>query len=159
MPNEDSGDQHGAKPDGEAKFTPIATQDDLNRVIGDRVRRVEARYADYDDLKQKAARLDDLEQAKAAELQQLADERDQHLKRGDTAELQVARLEVALSKGLTPTQAKRLVGGTREELEADADELIADLGHRQSPKPNPAQGRGEETTGSGDWLRDSFART
>lgn len=36
--------------------------------------------------------------------------------------------EVALEKGLTKTQAKRLVGSTREELEADADELIAEFG-------------------------------
>lgn len=36
-----------------------------------------------------------------------------------------ARLRVALKKGLTETQAKRLVGDTEEELEADADELLA----------------------------------
>lgn len=36
--------------------------------------------------------------------------------------------EIALEKGLTKTQAKRLVGATREELEADADELIAEFG-------------------------------
>jgi hypothetical protein len=34
------------------------------------------------------------------------------------------RAEVALLKGLTPAQVKRLVGATREELEADADELL-----------------------------------
>lgn len=38
--------------------------------------------------------------------------------------------EIALEKGLTKTQAKRLVGSTREELEDDADELIAEFGHR-----------------------------
>lgn len=35
------------------------------------------------------------------------------------------RLEVALAKGLNATQAKRLVGTNAEELEADADELLA----------------------------------
>lgn len=34
------------------------------------------------------------------------------------------RFEVALDKGLDMTRAKRLTGTTREELEADADELI-----------------------------------
>lgn len=29
-----------------------------------------------------------------------------------------------MSKGLTPAQAKRLVGSTLEELEADADEIL-----------------------------------
>lgn len=42
--------------------------------------------------------------------------------------LDADRLEIALDKGLTKGQAKRLVGSTREELEADADELLADLG-------------------------------
>ena len=40
-------------------------------------------------------------------------------------EVRALRLEVAAEKGLTPAQAKRLVGSTREELTADADELLA----------------------------------
>lgn len=40
------------------------------------------------------------------------------------AESRVLRLEIASEKGLTPAQAKRLVGETREELEADASELL-----------------------------------
>lgn len=45
-----------------------------------------------------------------------------------TAQANAARFEIALEKGLTKSQAKRLVGSTREELEADADELLSDLG-------------------------------
>lgn len=36
----------------------------------------------------------------------------------------LARAEVALEKNLTPAQAKRLVGATKDELLADADELL-----------------------------------
>lgn len=43
----------------------------------------------------------------------------------DEAKIEAARLRVALAKGLTETQAKRLVGETEEELAADADELLA----------------------------------
>src|SRR5699024_3462059 len=45
-------------------------------------------------------------------------------KRAEEAESRLLRLEVAQEKGLTAAQAKRLVGGTREELESDADELL-----------------------------------
>lgn len=38
------------------------------------------------------------------------------------------RLHVALEKGLNANQMKRLVGKTREELLADADELLASFG-------------------------------
>lgn len=48
-------------------------------------------------------------------------ERDQAVSRAD-------RVEIAAEKGLSPAQAKRLVGTNREELEADADELVKDLG-------------------------------
>jgi hypothetical protein len=41
-----------------------------------------------------------------------------------SAEQEAMRLRVALRKGLNETQAKRLVGTTEEELEADADELV-----------------------------------
>ena len=44
------------------------------------------------------------------------------------AELRVAKFEIALDTGLTKSQALRLVGNTREELEADAEQLAKDLG-------------------------------
>lgn len=148
----------GDKPKGQVSFTS-EQQEHINSLLADQKRR--AKPADYDDLRAKASKFDELEQAKKSELEKLAEDRDAQRKRGDAAELSYARLEVALEKGLTATQAKRLVGSTREELEADADELVKDLGVAngpKSPKPNPAQGRGEESTGSGDWLRDSLAR-
>lgn len=42
------------------------------------------------------------------------------------------RVEIAVEKGLTPKQAARLVGETKEELEADADAFIEETG---LPKP------------------------
>lgn len=61
------------------------------------------------------------------------------------------RAEVANEKGLTPTQAARLRGATREELVADADVLVADFGITPgtpgapagtpgTPKADPSQG-------------------
>jgi hypothetical protein len=67
------------------------------------------------------------------------------------AELRATRLEVAHEKGLTPAQAKRLVGTTREEFAADADEILRDFptapAKPAAPKPDPSQGaRGETKT-------------
>ena len=45
--------------------------------------------------------------------------------RADAADLRAMRAEVAAAKGLTTKQAARLQGSTLEELEADADELVA----------------------------------
>lgn len=66
--------------------------------------------------------------------------------RAADAELRATRLEVAHEKGLTPAQAKRLVGATREELEADADEVLRDFPvtpatpATKTPRPDPSQG-------------------
>jgi hypothetical protein len=46
----------------------------------------------------------------------------------ESAEVRAMRLEVALDKGLTTVQAKRLVGTTKEEFEADADSLLESWG-------------------------------
>lgn len=62
------------------------------------------------------------------------------------SELRAIRLEVAAEKGLTPQQAARLSGSTREELAKDADELKALFPGTQppgtpgTPRPDPSQG-------------------
>jgi cell division septum initiation protein DivIVA len=57
-------------------------------------------------------------------------------------DLEVTRLELALEHGLTKSQAKRLVGKTAEELTADAEALIEDLGLKKDESNNPD---GEQT--------------
>jgi hypothetical protein len=52
------------------------------------------------------------------------------------------RAEIAAEHGLTARQAKRLVGATREELEADAKELLQDI-----------KASGEETKGTKATMR------
>lgn len=47
--------------------------------------------------------------------------------KAERAASEVIRLRVALTKGLTESQAKRLQGETEEELSADADDYLKDL--------------------------------
>ena len=51
----ETGDQGGKK-----TFTPITSQEEFDNRLADRVRRVKAQFADYDELKKKAAEADDL---------------------------------------------------------------------------------------------------
>ena len=144
MPEESTTPAEGQQTEStETNFTPPASQDELNKLIGERVKREQAKFSDYKDLQAKAAKLDEIEKANQTESERLTGERDAAVKERDSAVLQLARLEVALSKGLTVSQAKRLVGDTREELEADADQLLRDLGEAgkpRPPKPDPNQG-------------------
>jgi hypothetical protein len=75
-----------------------------------------------------------LKEGEKTDLQKATDTAAEAEKRAVEAEKKVARLTVALRKGLTETQSKRLIGDTEEDLEKDADELLADF-------------KGEETDG------------
>lgn len=79
------------------------------------------------------------ESAKDAEISELRS-RIQKLEKDGRPEDQgkIDRLELALEKGLTLSQSRRLVGSTREELEEDAEVLIADLGLDQKKDDSPA---------------------
>lgn len=72
-----------------------------------------------------ATKLQEFEDRDKTEAQRLVERAEAAEKRAQEIEAHAIRLEVAAEKGLTPAQAKRLLGTTREELEADADDLLA----------------------------------
>ena len=45
------------------------TQDELNAIVSDRLKREREKYADYESLKEKATKLDEIEEASKTELQ------------------------------------------------------------------------------------------
>jgi hypothetical protein len=63
-----AGSGEGGDKSGNGGYTPPATQADLDAIIEKRLARVRQTYADHDDLKAKAARLDELEAASASDL-------------------------------------------------------------------------------------------
>ncbi|MER7833485.1 hypothetical protein [Streptomyces sp. NPDC095602] len=101
-------------------------------------REAEARLKELEPLAAKARELEDASKSEAEKLAERAAEAE---RRAAEAELRALRLEVATAKGLTPTQAKRLVGATREELEADADDLLATFGGTGTAPTSGAQRR------------------
>lgn len=76
--------------------------------------------------------------------EQLAEQFEALKKQVTDEQLARFRAEVAHEKGLTAKQAARLVGATREELTADADELLATFPAAPAtpgtPRPDPSQG-------------------
>jgi hypothetical protein len=88
-----------------------------------------------------ATKLKQLEDADKTELEREKDARTASDRRATEAETKLLRMEVAIEKGLSTTQAKRLVGDTREELETDADELL------EAFKAEGGDGRTKPATG------------
>ena len=82
-----------------------------------------------------AKRARELEDASKTETERSAERAAAAERRAQEAELRALRLEVAAERGLTPAQARRLVGASKEELEADADDLLAAFRSEDDDRP------------------------
>lgn len=167
----DPADAGGTDPAGDKGFTPITSQEELDKVLGKRLARERERYADYDDLKTKAAEYDKaLEAAKTDQEKAVEAAREE----GKTAALQAAnaRLKEAEARALAaaakfrnPNLAVKALDlsdikvgddgavdadAIKDKLKAlsDADPYLVDDG-KGRPKPDRAQGgAGGETKAS-----------
>lgn len=126
-------------------FEPITSQEDFEKRIGARLAREQKKYADYQELKSKAAKLDELETA-AAEANKSWEERYKSLESTVAAkDLEILKVQVASAKGVP---ANRINGTTREELEADADELLSLMKQNEERPKVPPSGLKSGATGS-----------
>lgn len=121
-------------------FTPIKTQEDLDKVIGARLAREREKFADYDDLKAAASKLADAE----ARLSQIDAQ----------AARDKIRNEVAQEVGVP---ADLLRGSTKDELAAHASALAEALKARPSVPVIPTQGA-TPSVSEADSARRAFAQ-
>lgn len=129
-----------AKPEPPA-YTPPATQADLDRIIADRLAREKAKYADYDEAKQKAAEYDRVQEAAKTEVQKIVERAEKAERAAAEATAKALRAEVAQAKGVP---AALLSGDTLEALQASADALLAFRGEAPKPAAAPsADGQGK----------------
>jgi vacuolar-type H+-ATPase subunit I/STV1 len=112
----------GESTDQSSDFKAPSSQDELNRIVQARLDRERSKFADYDDLKAKASKLAEIEEANKTEAEKQAERFQQIERENQTLKQAKDRAEVAADKGLP---ANLLSGSTREELEASADALIA----------------------------------
>lgn len=142
-------------------FTPPATQEDLNSIIAARLSREREKYAGFDDLKAKAARLDEIEEQGRTELEKALaraeaaeksvaerDAADEAKRAADEAAVALAAVakQVAETKGV-PFEALR--GSSKDELEAHAEVLAGLQGTGKPRNFVPSQGTGDQVAASG----------
>lgn len=78
------------------------------------------------------------------ELERITARAEQAESRAGVAEQTALRYEVAFEQGLTFAQAKRLQGSTREEIEADAEEVKRDFPASTKDTKSPPAGKARE---------------
>ena len=110
---------------------------DRFKEVNDRLKQTEERLAEIEraekDAKEKAL-------AEQSRWQELAEQRETELK---AEQRKRTRLEVATRKGIPPDLAGRLQGETIEEMEKDADSLLAFLKPASGPGVPPGSPRGQ----------------
>lgn len=145
---------------GNGDWTPPASQDELNRIIAARVSREREKFADYEDIKSKAAKFDEVEEASKSELEKA-------LARAEAAESVVQRFETQQQINSwkndvaekTGVPAAALSGATLEEIAAHASVLAPLI--KQPGKGPIVPNAGETPTQmalNGDGITDSLKR-
>lgn len=141
------------------------TQEDVNKIVEDRLQRERQKYAgmaDYDQLKEKAGKYDELQEASKTELQKATDKADRLQKELDgfkhDASVRAIRAKVAEEKGIP---ASLLTGDTEEACKEQADAILAFA--NPSGYPNVRDGGEVKATGNkstsdlfGDWFNRNF---
>jgi regulator of replication initiation timing len=157
----------GNTPNGETpaadEFKPIATRAEMDAFLRDRVARVEKKasekYADYDDLKAKAAKLDEIEQANQTEAEKAAKRLAELEAELTTTRRDALRIKIASTHGITDADDIDLfLTGTDEEtLTKQAKRLAERTADRKKAHVVPGEGKTTTVT-SGDADRRAFVR-
>ncbi len=122
------------------------TQAELDAIVGDRLKRDRQKYADYDDLKAKAAKFDQMEEANKTELQKAIERGDALQSELDSIkaanEIRDIRTKVAEETGVP---ASLLTASTEDECREQAKAILA----YASPKGYPQVKDAGEVTNVG----------
>lgn len=133
---------------------PPAAQGDPDQLgdAGKRALAAERKRADDAEKAQKAlqAQIDQIEAAKLSDLEKAQKTAADATATATKAQVEAARLRVAMAKGIPVALVDRLRGGTEEEIAADADELLkvvtpptqGDPARDPAPRPDLTQGTG-----------------
>jgi hypothetical protein len=131
-----------ADDDGTSKTEETFTRAQVRAMIGAEVKKVREQYADYDDLKAKAAEAD---KSKSA-IERIEAKLDETTKRAEKAERDALVREVADELGVSVKIARKFDGATREEMLADGRETLSDMGI----EPDKGKRKAKDTTTDGD---------
>lgn len=152
----ESGAPAEAKPEATQTTTePQAVpQDKVNELLAEQKRKLREQYGDYDDLKQKAAKLAEIEEQSKTEQQRAAEAAARALKDAEDARTETLRYKAAATHGVDPDNFDLLGSGTEEEVSARAErvggflklrteneQLKAELEALKAGKPAPSSQR------------------
>ena len=118
-------EQNAASGGNSSESPKTFSQDELNAIIADRLSREREKFADYEDLKEKADKLKEIEDANKSELQKAQEELEKL--KGEKAkrehEREVAGIRAKVSKD-TGVPADLITADTEEAAKAQAEAIL-----------------------------------
>jgi hypothetical protein len=147
--------------------TKTFTQAELDAVVKDRLKREREKYSDYEDLKAKAAKFDEAEEANKTELQKVTERakalEDELNGLKEAEKLRTMRAAVAKETGIP---ANLLTGSTEDECKAQAEAIKAFAQPQGYPKVRDSSGLSVQTSSVAngattkaqfkDWFESNF---
>ena len=147
MPEENDGQQAEQEV---PEFKAITSQEELDKLIGARINTVKSKFADYDDLKAKAAKFDEAEEANKSELQKAQDAARAAEDRASRAEQTALRARIAAEMNV-PVEV--LSGTDEESVKASAQKVLDWANSNKKPPAKPGKlksgSSGSESAGAG----------
>lgn len=154
-------------------FTPITSQEELDKALGGRLARERDKFKDYDAIKDKASKYDAAQAAGGAgsgqnddvtqrltsfeervtAAEKTATETQNEL---EATRVRLVRSEVAIDKGIAKDDLILLTATTKEDLEKQADRIVKlNAGSGKIPGQGAGGGSGSGTVAAGRELFDS----
>lgn len=150
----EGGNNSGETPAAD-EFKPITSQDDLNRIISERVTRERSKFADYRDLKAKAERLDELEQANQTEAEKAATKIAELESQLASTRRESLRVKIAAEHGITDADDIDLfLTGTDEETLTKQAKRLAERTADRKKQGNHAPREGNTPAAGNDERRE-----
>lgn len=129
------------------EFKPITSQEDLNKVIADRVARERAKYADYKDVKAKATEFEKLQEANQTEAEKAAKRIAELEAELNNTRRDSMRLSIAAAHGITDADDIELfLTGTDEETLTKQAKRLADRDADRKKNGNRVPREGQTST-------------
>lgn len=111
-----------------AEFTPIASQEEFDALIKDRLEReraaVRKEFADYEDIKNRLSAAEEAKKAHASEVTTLQTQISELTAKLSASETDSAKTRIAFETGIPFELRDRLTGTTEDEIRADAQNLV-----------------------------------
>lgn len=114
------------------EFKAPASQEEFDRMVGARLERERAKFADYDAIKDKATKFDAIDEANKSEVQKAEERAAAAEQRASLAEQTALKTRIAAEKGV-PVEV--LHGTDEATITAAADKVLEWAGSTKKPAP------------------------